>query len=189
MEIYNSKKLTHSKMYEEMVKFIFSLEIGTIIYNIYGETSNFCEKISEHKAREIIDAFMTYNNIMIERKGDHFVFSSTDKTKITRVLKVYPRGYNGKGFLFKPEKNKLRKVVKVFGSKNNDVFECRINGINSDGKTKFFLGLGEYTEYSPNVYRYNVIDNNASMEDLKRLVSAKRKEGYKITFSHCTESL
>lgn len=188
MEHYNSKKLTHSKMYEEMVKFIFSLEIGTIIYNIYGETSNFCEKISEHKALEIINTFMGFDNVILEHIGDHVVFTSSI-AKITRVLKVYPRGYNGKGFLFKPEKNKLRKVVKIFGSKNNDVFECRINGINSDGKTKFFLGLGEYTEYSPNVYRYNVIDNNASMEDLKRLVSAKRKEGYKITFSHCTESL
>lgn len=188
MEIYNSKKLTHSKMYEEMVKFIFSLEIGTVIYNSYGEASNFCEKISEHKALEIINTFMGFDNVVLKHIGDHVVFTSST-VKITRVLKVYPRGYNGRGFLFKPEKNKRRRVVKIFGSKGSNIFECRINGTNSDGKTKFFLGLGEYTEYSSNVYRYNVIDNNATIEDLKRLVSLKRKQGYKITFSHCTESL
>lgn len=189
MEIYNSKNFCHSELYKNTVKFILSYEIATIVYNSYGEDSSFCEKISEHKAREIIDAFMTYNNIMIERKGDHFVFSSTDKTKKTRVLKIYPRGYNGKGFLFKPKKDSLRRVVKIFGSKGSNIFECRINGTNSDGSSKFFIGIGEYTEYSQNIYRYNVIDNNSTIEDLKRLVSLKRKEGYKIIFSHCTESL
>lgn len=188
MEHYNSKKLTHYKLYEEFIKFIFSLEIGTIVYNSYGGASFFNERVSENKAREIIDAFMPFDNAVIEHKGDHVVFSSST-AKRTRVLKVYPRGYNGKGFLFKPEEGKLRRVVKVFGSKGNNIFECRINGQTDNGSSKFFIGLGEYTEYSPNVYRYNVIDNNASIEDLKRLVSSKRKQGYKITFSHCTESL
>lgn len=188
MEHYNSKKLTHSKMYEEMVKFIFSLEIGTIIYNSYGGASFFSEKISEHKALEIINTFMGFDNVILKHIGDHVVFSSSTEN-ITRVLKVYPRGYNGRGFLFKPEKNKLRKVIKVFGSKGSNIFECRINGTNTDGSSKFFIGLGEYTEYSSNIYRYNVIDNNASIQDLKKLVSLKRKQGYKITFSHCTESL
>lgn len=189
MEHYNSKKLTHYKLYENIVKFILSYEIATIVYNSYCGASCISERVSESKAREIIDAFMTYNNIMIERKGDHFVFCSTDKTKKTRILKVFPRGYNGRGFLFKPEKNKLRRVVKIFGSKGSNIFECRINGTNSDGNSKFFIGIGNYTEYSSNIYRYNVIDNNATIEDLKRLVSAKRKHGYKIIFSHCTETL
>lgn len=187
MEIYNSKNFCHCELYKNTVKFILSYEIATIVYKSYSGASNFCEKISEHKAREIIDAFMTYNNIMIERKGDHFVFSST--VKRTRVLKVYPRGYNGRGFLFKPKKDSLRRVVKIFGSKGSNIFECRINGTNTNGSTKFFIGIGEYTEYSSNIYRYNVVDNNASIEDLKRLVSLKRKQGYNITFSHCTESL
>lgn len=188
MEHYNSKKLTHHKLYENIVKFIFSLEISTIVYNSYGGAFNFCEKVSEHKAREIVDRFMGFDNVTIKHIGDHIVFTSST-AKITRVLKVYPRGYNGKGFLFKPEGNKLRRVVKIFGTKNNNVFECRINGQNDNGSSKFFVGLGEYTEYSPNIYRYSVIDNNASIQDLKKLVSAKRREGYKITFSHCTESL
>ena len=189
MEIYNSKNFCHCELYKNTVKFILSYEIATIVYNTFCRSRVTHERISEKTAREIIDAFMTYNNIIIERKGDHFVFSSTDKTKKTRILKVFPRGYNGKGFLFKPEKNKIRKVVKVFGTKNNDVFECRINGTNTDGNSKFFIGLGEYTEYSSNIYRYNVVDNNASIQDLKKLVSAKRREGYTISFSHCTESL
>lgn len=188
MEHYNSKKLTHYKLYENIVKFIFSFEIATIVYNSYCGASCISERVSENKALEIINTFMSFDNVTIKHIGDHVVFSSSS-VKRTRVLKVYPRGYNGKGFLFKPEKNKLRKVVKVFGSKNNDVFECRINGTNTDGSSKFFIGLGEYTEYSSNIYRYNVIDNNASIQDLKKLVSLKRKHGYKIAFSHCTESL
>ena len=188
MEHYNSKKLTHYKLYENIIKFIFSLEIATIVYKSYGGASRFCGRVSEHKAREIIDRFMGFDNVVIKHIGDHVVFSSST-VKRTRVLKVYPRGFNGIGFLFKPEKNKLRKVVKLFGSKGSNIFECRINGTNTDGKTKFFVGIGEYTEYSSNIYRYNVIDNNATIEDLKRLVSLKRKQGYKITFSHCTESL
>lgn len=188
MEHYNSKKLTHYKLYENIVKFIFNFEIATIVYNSYGEASTFCGRVSEHKAREIIDRFMGFDNVVIKHVGDHIVFSSST-AKITRVLKVYPRGYNGKGFLFKPEKNKIRRVVKVFGSKGSNIFECRINGTNSDGKINFFLGLGEYTEYSSNIYRYNVIDNNASIKDLQKLVSLKRREGYSIIFSHCTESL
>lgn len=188
MEHYNSKKLTHHKLYENIVKFIFNFEIATIVYNSYCGASCISERVSEHKAREIIDRFMGFDNVVIKHVGDHIVFSSST-AKITRVLKVYPRGYNGKGFLFKPEKNKIRRVVKVFGSKGNNIFECRINGTNSDGKTKFFLSLGEYTEYSSNIYRYNVIDNNASIKDLQKLVSLKRLEGYSIIFSHCTESL
>jgi hypothetical protein len=188
MEYYNSKKLTLHKLYENIVKFIFSLEIATIVYNSYCGASTFCERVSEHKARELIDRFMSFDNVIIKHSGDHIVFSSST-AKITRVLKVYPRGYNGNGFLFKPERDKLRRVVKIFGSNGSNIFECRINGQNDNGKTKFFLGLGEYTEYSSNIYRYNVIDNNASIQDLKKLVSAKRKQGYKIAFSHCTESL
>lgn len=188
MEHYNSKKLTHYKLYENIVKFVFSLEIGTIIYNSYGGASSFCERVSEYKAREIINRFMGFDNVTIEHSGDHIVFSSSTK-KRTRVLKIYPRGYNGKGFQFKPERDKLRRVVKIFGSKNNDVFECRINGTNTDGKPKFFIGIGEYTEYSSNIYKYTVIDNNASIQDLKKLVSLKRKQGYNITFLHCAESL
>lgn len=188
MEHYNSKKLTHHKLYENIIKFIFSLEIGTIVYNSYCGASSFCEKISEHKAREIINCFMGFDNVVIKHIGDHVVFSSST-VKITRVLKIYPRGYNGKGFLFKPERDKLRRVVKIFGSKGSNVFECRINGQNDNGNSKFFIGLGETTEYNQNIYRYNVIDNNASIQDLKKLVSTKRKEGYIITFSHCAESL
>ena len=188
MEHYNSKKLTHYKLYENLVKFIFSLEIATIVYNSYGGASSFYGRVSEHKAREIINTFMGFDNVVIKHIGDHIVFSSST-VKRTRVLKIYPRGYNGTGFLFKPEKNKVRKVVKIFGSKGSNIFECRINGINTHGKTKFFLGIGEYTEYSSNIYRYNVVDNNASIQDLKKLVSAKRREGYTISFSHCTESL
>lgn len=188
MEHYNSKKLTHCKLYENIVKFIFSFEIGTVIYNSYGGASCFCERVSEHKAREIIDRFMGFDNVVIKHVGDHVVFSSST-VKRTRVLKIYPRGYNGKGFLFKPERDKRRRVVKVFGSKGSNIFECRINGTTTDGKTKFFIGIGEYTEYSPNIYRYNVIDKNASIKDLQKLVSLKRKQGYKITFSHYTETL
>lgn len=188
MEHYNSKKLTHHKLYENIVKFIFSFEIATIVYNSYDGASNFCGRVSEHKAHEIIDRFMGFDNVVIKHIGDHVVFTSST-VKRTRVLKIYPRGYNGKGFLFKPEKDKLRKVVKIFGSKGSNIFECRINGTNTDGSSKFFVGLGEYTEYSSNIYRYNVIDKNASIKDLQKLLSLKRREGYTITFSHCTESL